>query len=270
MEMLYIGTSGYSYKDWIGNFYPKSIKPQDMLEFYARQFNFIEINYTYYRIPTAKMFNNMQKKTDEDFIFSVKLHQSMTHERAATNQDYAVFKDAVSVLYKTGKLGCLVAQFPYSFYNTKENVDYIKALREHFKDYQVAIEFRNNRWIDEQTFQMLKDNDLSYVCVDEPQISGLIDKIAVAGSKTSYVRFHGRNNEKWWKQERAYERYDYLYKKEELEEWKEKIKLLEQQSENCYISFNNHFNAQAVMNGRMLKEVLGVNTSNDIKTLFNV
>jgi uncharacterized protein YecE (DUF72 family) len=254
--MIHIGTSGYSYEDWIGNFYPQGTKSGDMLSHYAQHFSFTEINSTYYKIPNAFMLYNMQKKTGDNFVFTVKLHQSMTHGKNATGQDYQSFIEAVNVLEETGKLGCLVAQFPYSFHFNEENKNYILSLKEKLMNFKITVEFRNNKWINEETFQLLKSNNIGYICVDEPAISGLPDKSCIATSEVAYLRLHGRNSQKWWNHDQAYERYDYLYSENELMEWKNKILKLQQESSDCFVSFNNHFRAQAVLNAKMLEEML--------------
>ena len=256
--MIYVGTSGYSYKDWVGPFYPGNAKSGDMLGIYSGSFNFTEINSTYYKIPNAFMFYNMQKKTEDGFVFTVKLHQSMTHTRDAQDKDYEDFLGAVDVLQQVQKLGCLVSQFPYSFHFSRENLDYIKRLRERFDAFDMVVEFRNNKWVNDEAMEFLRTNGLGYVCVDEPAVAGLLDGRATSTSKVSYVRLHGRNDEKWWNHKEAYERYDYLYKEKELEQWKDKILELDKQSDRCFVSFNNHFRAQAVINGIMLKKMLGM------------
>lgn len=254
--MLHIGTSGYSYKDWTGVFYPEDIKQGDMLSVYSKTFDFTEINSTYYKIPNPFMFYNMQKKTEDNFVFTVKLHGSMTHTRDASDKDYRDFTDSINVLRDAGKLGCIVSQFPYSFHKTRDNLDYLLRLKEHFADYDLVIEFRNNKWISEDVFEQLRRNKLGFVCVDEPELNGLLDRKALSTGSTSYIRFHGRNSSKWYNHKEAYERYDYMYKEDELIEWVEKIKALEQETQNCFVSFNNHFRAQAVLNGMMLKKLL--------------
>lgn len=254
--MIYIGTSGYSYKDWVGPFYPENTRDGDMLGIYSDTFNFTEINSTYYKIPNPFMFYNMQKKTGEGFVFTVKLHQSMTHGRDAQDKEYEGFIAAVDVLKQVRKLGCLVAQFPYSFHFNRQNMDYILSLKERFAAYDMVVEFRNNRWANDMTVEFLRANGIGYVCVDEPEVSGLLDRRAVSTSRVSYIRFHGRNKEKWWSHKEAYERYDYFYTENELAQWKDKILELERNSEICFVSFNNHFRAQAVINGIMLKKLL--------------
>lgn len=254
--MIHIGTSGYSYEDWIGNFYPQGTKSGDMLSYYSQHFSFTEINSTYYKIPNAFMLYNMQKKTGDNFVFTVKLHQSMTHGKNATRQDYQSFIEAMSVLEEAGKLGCLVAQFPYSFHFNEDNKNYILSLKEKLIDFKIAVEFRNNKWINEETFQLLRSNNIGYICVDEPVLSGLPGKNCITTSEVAYLRLHGRNSQKWWNHSEAYERYDYLYSEEELTEWKDKILKLQQDSNSCFVSFNNHFRAQAVINGKMLEAML--------------
>lgn len=256
--MIYVGTSGYSYKDWIGPFYPEDVKQGDMLSIYSGAFDFTEINSTYYRLPNAFMFYNMQKKTGDAFKFTVKLHQAMTHSRDASPADYRTFLDSVKVLKEANKLGCLVAQFPYSFHCDPGNRDYLKALKEQLEGYELVVEFRNNKWINDSTFELLKENELGFVCVDEPSLYGLLDRKALSTSKISYVRLHGRNSRKWWEHEEAYERYDYLYKESELAEWVEKVEKLAEDCEDCFVSFNNHYKAQAVSNAMLLKKLLGL------------
>lgn len=254
--MLYIGTSGYSYKDWIGPFYPEGTKQGDMLGLYSGTFDFTEINSTYYAIPSPVMFYNIQKKIADGFVFTVKLHQSMTHQRDAGEKEYRQFIEAVDILRQAGKLGCLVAQFPYSFHCSRENTDYLLAMKARFADFELVVEFRNNKWMRDGLFDWLRQNKLGYVCVDEPAIAGLLDRQAVRTSQTGYIRFHGRNNEKWYGHNEAYERYDYLYNESELTEWTDKIEALAEETGNCFISFNNHFRAQAVINALMLRKLL--------------
>lgn len=202
------------------------------------------------------MLFNMQKKTQDNFVFTMKLHQSMTHTKNATKQDYESFIEAASVLEQVGKLGCLVAQFPYSFYNNAENKDYLVNLKEKLIDFKLTVEFRNDKWLKEDTFELLRQNSIGYVCVDEPVLRGLPDKRCEATSDVAYIRLHGRNSQKWWDHQQAYERYDYLYNEQELEEWKSKILKLQQKADTCFVSFNNHFRAQAVFNARLLREML--------------
>jgi len=99
---------------------------------------------------------------------------------------------------------------------------------------------------------------IGYCCVDEPRLKGLMPPLAVLTSNIGYVRFHGRNSEKWWKHEQAFERYNYLYSPEELSEWVGKIKALAEKSDKTFVIFNNHYQGQATLNARMMEELLGL------------
>lgn len=133
--MIKIGTSGFSFLDWVGNIYPTNIKKGEMLPFYEQKLGFTitEINATYYTIPSQKSFEGMLKKTSPDFEFSVKAHKSMTHEiRDKETRTFIDNKDsfdrflyAIEPLKKEGRLTAILAQFPYSFYAVKDNYDYL-------------------------------------------------------------------------------------------------------------------------------------------------
>ena len=247
--MIYVGTSGYSYNDWIGYFYTEGIKKNQMLEEYSKHFRFTEVNSTYYSMPNRFMFHNLAVKTPEDFKFAVKLHRSMTHSRTASENDYRSFNDALAPLLSSGKLGCLVAQFPYSFHYSEQNIDYLKKVKEGFKDIPVCIEFRNNDWMKQEVYKQLSMNDLGFVCVDEPDIKGLVKKSAIVTSKVG-------NSEKWYNHKESYERYNYLYDEQELKEWLPYINYLDNNAEVTFIAFNNHFKAQGAVNASMLQKLL--------------
>lgn len=254
--MIYVGTSGYSYDDWIGPFYSEGTAKGQMLEEYSKIFKFTEINSTYYSVPNKFMFFNLVKKTPEDFKFTVKLHGSMTHTKEADENTYKTFNEALDPLIESNKLGCLVAQFPYSFHRNDENMDYIKRVRDNFRGLPLSIEFRNDRWMDTEVYKKLYRENIGFVCVDEPDIKGLVRKAAVVTSKIGYVRFHGRNSDKWYNHKESYERYNYLYSEDELKEWTPRVKLIEQNSEVSFIAFNNHFRAQGAVNASILQKLL--------------
>ena len=254
--MINIGTSGYSYEDWEGNFYPNGIKKGDMLKFYSNYFNFTEINSTYYQMPSYFVFKNLDEKTPEGFVFSVKAYGGFTHSRDASKEDAEKFINALKPIIEKNKMSCLLFQFPYSFHKNDENLDYLKKMREIFKDQKLAIEFRNAAWARQETMEFLKENNLGWVCVDEPDIKGLVKPYIAVTTDTGYVRFHGRNSNKWYNHNEAYERYDYMYSEKELMEWKSRIEFVERHSKNILIAFNNHFRAQGAKNASMLGKIL--------------
>src|SRR5512140_3867538 len=203
-----------------------------MLPFYAKDFHATEINYTYYRMPSARTLGAMAKKVPENFVFSVKASKELTHEREVeegygTRESFVQFRQALQPLIDEGKFGAVLAQFPNSFRPTSENQDYLEVFRERMGDLPVVVEFRNASWVTDETMELLRKNNLGYCCVDEPHLKGLIPPIAVSTAPVAYVRFHGRNAQKWWHHDEAYERYSYSYKPEELQEWVPKIEKLD-------------------------------------------
>ena len=254
--MLYIGTSGFSYDDWVGPYYPQGLKKTDWLAFYAQEFSTVELNSSYYGIPTTFSMERMAAKTPEGFQFTVKAHQDMTHKRENNEAVFVQFNAALKPLIDQGKFGCVLAQFPNSFHNTPDSLDYLKLLRQRMGDVTVVVEVRNRDWLQDETFAFLRQQRLGFCCVDEPRLSTLMPPVAVATSDVTYVRFHGRNAKKWWDHKEAWERYDYTYKPEELQEWAPKLKDLAQKSQRLFVFANNHYRGQAIDTARQLRLLL--------------
>lgn len=257
--MIHVGTSGYSYDDWVGPFYPEGTKKDAFLDYYQQHFTTTELNFTYYRMPSARMLRNIGIKVEPGFLFAVKVPGEITHERTddprpATTQ----FNEALAPLQDEGKFACALAQFPYSFHATPENEDYLKQLSEAFGATRVVVEFRNRAWVSEDTFDLLHDNHLGYCCVDQPQFESLMPPIAIATSAVAYARFHGRNYQKWWHHDEAWERYDHEYTAEELQEWVPKLSALDAQSETdlTVVYMNNHWEGQAAASAKLMERLL--------------
>ena len=251
-----VGTCGYSYEDWVGPFYPAGLSKRKFLDYYARHFPVVEVNYTYYRMPSARTLAAMSQKTGPDFQFVIKANSAMTHERTAAPAVFAEFAQGLSPIVAEGKLGAVLAQFPYSFHPGPESHRYLKLFREQLPQLPLVIEFRNGKWVTAETFQLLEELRCGYCCVDEPRLRNLMPPVAAVTSDIGYVRFHGRNCEKWWQHEEAWERYDYLYPGEELEEWVGKVQQISEQAERTYVFFNNHYQAQAGQNAQLFPQML--------------
>jgi uncharacterized protein YecE (DUF72 family) len=251
--VLYFGTSGFSYNDWVGNFYPRGMPRREWLKYYAREFNSLELNATFYALPKLSVLEAMVDKTGEDFLFSVKANQEMTHQRQQDNRVFVAFIHMLQPFIDAGKLGCVLAQFPYSFHFSRQNRDYLEFFRERLGDLPVVFEFRNSQWLKPEVFDWLRGCNLGFCCVDEPQLPNLLPPLAEVTSDIGYVRFHGRNEAKWWQHEHAYERYDYTYSVEELKEWLPRINKLKSLAEKTFIFANNHWRGQAIGTIRQLR-----------------
>ncbi|MGA2112744.1 MAG: DUF72 domain-containing protein [Anaerolineales bacterium] len=252
---MLVGTSGFSYKDWIGPVYPASLPEKEWLGYLARQFPTVELNVTFYRVPSVRTVAGWVDKTPEGFLFSVKAFQGLTHDRQGP--DFAGFLESLRPLSESGKLGCVLAQFPYSFHDNAENREYLARLREGLGDLPLVVEFRNGGWVRADTFGFLRGLKLGFCNVDEPALKGLMPRVCVSTGPVGYVRFHGRNAAKWFEHEQAWQRYDYTYSREELGEWVPRLKQLEEETEVALVYFNNHFRGQAVQGARDLLSLLG-------------
>lgn len=217
-----------------------------MLDYYVRHFSTVEINSTYYRIPHPAVFANMVKKATGGFDFMVKVPQSFTHRRNNLDNDVHKFSEAIRPLVESGKLSGLLAQFPYSFKYSLDSLDYICICRDAVKPQPLFVEFRHNGWVNRQMYDRLKAEQIGYVCVDEPELPGLLKPDLFATTDMAYIRLHGRNAEKWW--DGGAERYDYTYSKDELESWRDKIRKLMGKVKKQYVFFNNCHLGQAVSN----------------------
>jgi uncharacterized protein YecE (DUF72 family) len=253
---ILIGTSGFSYDDWKGFFYPPNLKRGEMLTYYARHFRTVEINSSYYRIPSPSTMQQMTRKVPEGFEFAVKAHGDMTHSDRFKPEAFAQFREALQPLQEAGMLGCVLAQFPWSFKPSAENERFLRTFQKELQDVATIVEFRNSAWARDETYELLRSLELGFCCVDEPRLKGLMPPIVTHTSPVGYVRFHGRNAKKWWHHDQAFERYNYLYSGEELQEWVPKVEELAAETEKTYLFFNNHYEGKAGHNARQLAQLL--------------
>jgi uncharacterized protein YecE (DUF72 family) len=254
---LLIGTSGYSYKDWEGVLYPPGTRQSDYLSIYSHEFSVAELNFSYYRMPDKSLSRRMVDITGQDFVFSIKAHQSLTHEMTADALDTNCneFLNGIEPFIDAQKLGAVLLQFPYSFHYKKESRTYLDLLVNRLSHLPLCIEFRNQYWQRESVYNELRERGIGFVNVDEPDVDGLLKADSMVTSDIGYIRFHGRNAANWWSGDNV-SRYDYFYNDNELKEWIPRISKILQQTRIILIVFNNHSKGQAVQNARRLKELL--------------
>ena len=199
----------------------------------------------------------MLEKAGKSLYFVVKAFRGITHEitEGSINTVLPRFLDGLSPLYKEDRLGALLLQFPQGFHYTTENRIYLNKLLNALHPFPACVEFRNRDWLKESVYAGLERLETGFVCVDEPDLSGLIPPMALSTSKLGYIRFHGRNKKNWYGTDST-SRYDYLYSEEELIEWLPRIREISAKSAKLFIFFNNHAKSQAVTNARMLINLL--------------
>jgi uncharacterized protein YecE (DUF72 family) len=272
---VWVGTSGYSFADWVGPFYPPGMKSGDFLEFYARHFDCVEVNATYYRIPPPRTLEQMERKTPAGFRFIVKLHQSMTHERSLEPPLVRDFLAALEPLKSAGKYHGLLAQFPWAFRRDAASKAHLERLRAALPGEPLWVEFRHDSWMHPRLASWLGERELGYCAVDEPALPGLVPPVTHVTNGVGYVRFHGRNAKHWWgsgarataavapgaapepqRGSREQLRYDYDYSERELSDWIARVQALAQQAKQTYLFFNNCHAGQAARNAKLMEELL--------------
>lgn len=245
----YIGCSGWWYKDWEGEFYPQGLDEKNRLKYYAKHFNTVEINVTFYRLPNKKQFASWAKRTPKNFIFSIKAPQEITHKLHLLYAERIMkkFFQTIEPLIKAKKVGIILFQCPREFVKTQATLkrleDFLSNLNQNL---EFAIEFRHRSWLKEEVFELLEEYGVAYTIVDGPHLPPLIR----VTSNFAYIRFHGRGKKVW---------YYYNYKREELEKWSKKIRNeIAPQVKKLYIYFNNHFRAFAPKNANEFIAILGL------------
>ncbi len=252
-----VGTSGYTFEDWKGLIYPKSLKGS-ALPHYARLFNCVEINTTFYRVPRQSLFARMLDHVPPDFVFLVKVPREITHEPTGFDRAAMEFADAVTPLVRAGQLGGLLVQFPFSFRRNDAALTHLERIAETFGGHGVPmnVEFRHAGWLDEAVYRFLEQRELGFVNVDLPDLPGLPGRTNVITSDVAYYRLHGRNEATWWKNtDNPHDRYDYAYDGSELDEWIGKARQVPPTSA-AYILTNNCRLGQSVISALMLAKKL--------------
>jgi len=296
---ILIGTASWTDPTLVkdGNFYPPDAKTAEArLKFYATRFPIVEVDSTYYFPPSERNSVLWIERTPADFTFNIKAYSLLTNHPTKRDSLYAEVKDtlpdelkeksriyrenlgdelvdevwqrfhvALMPLHSAGKLGAVLFQFPEWFVIGRKNKDYVLEAAERLKDFRVAIEFRNESWLNErnreETLSFLEEHDLPIVCVDMPQgFRSSIPRFAAATAKDlSMVRFHGRDPEVWAKKNvSASERFRYRYSQDELSEWVKPISELSEQTRETHVLMNNCYRDYAVNNARQLGDLLGV------------
>ena len=224
MSDLLIGTSGYDYPEWKGVFYPVDLKRKDFLSYYATHFNALELNNTFYNMPTAERLLSFYERSEGKVNFSVKANRLLTHEIGAEWQVAAEdFKAALTPLQEKDSLSSVLFQLPESFHYTKDNRIYLAKLIQEFAGFPVMVEFRHKEWIRDSVFEGLEKRKAGIVFCDMPmchlaqtsiisnyangaeqrmpQLKNLPDGTAMKTpfiGNNAYIRLHGRNEGAWY------------------------------------------------------------------------
>ncbi len=234
---VFIGCSGWNYKDWKGKFYPEDIPQKKWLKHYTSVFETVEVNNTFYRLPKESTVENWKETAPPGFNFTLKGSRYVTQMKKLHEIDDSVksFEEVAAVL--KSKLSCILWQLPPNLHRDDERLEnFCKTLKKSNKN---VIEFRHSSWFNKATYDILKKYDISFCSISTPDFP----EDMIITSDVGYLRFHGKGK-KW---------YDYDYSKNELREWQQKIK--DCGAREVYIYFNNDVSANAPKNAKQLKEL---------------
>jgi uncharacterized protein YecE (DUF72 family) len=262
--VIRVGPAGWSYPDSPGHLYPADVPSRfDALAFLAGYFDTIEVNSTFYRPQPRKTYASWVRRVafNPAFRFTVKLWQRFTHERqsAWSADDVRMVTEGLETLADAGRLGAVLAQFPWSFKPGTDARGWLRELARALAGWPVVVEVRHGMWKRPQHLALLRDLGVGFANIDQPLIGQSLTPTAEATSPVGYVRFHGRNYEHWFgEREDAAQRYDYLYTAEELTPWVERIRAIHgaQGVAEVYVVTNNHFEGKGPANALMLRSML--------------
>jgi uncharacterized protein YecE (DUF72 family) len=271
-QQIYIGTAGWSYKDWEGIVYPAQIKKsQHPVEYLARYLDVLEINTSFYghiKPEWGKLWSRMARAVNPHFVFTAKLNRAFTHSPVAvlestsantiraTDEDERLAKEGLESIAVENMLGAVLAQFPISFKNTNPNRNYLQVVIEKFKNFPLVIEVRHDSWTNEGTLRYFAEQGVAFCNIDQPKLGKAISPTEHVTAPVGYVRLHGRNYEQWFDSDSRNDRYNYLYTEPELTGWKTRIDAIAGKAQKTFVIANNHFEGKAAVNALQLKHML--------------
>jgi len=247
-----VGTSGYSFPDWVGTFYAPNTRSVDMFDCYVQRFSTVELNFTYYRVPAASTMAKMARLSPSGFTFWVKANQEITHkqDRSAARE----FIESLQPLTDSLKLAGVLFQFPQSFRRTVANRQYLAAALGDFAPLPAAVEFRHRSWDHPLTLSSLRERAITLVVPDVPALPDLYSIPPTATSRMGYLRLHSRNAGNWYA--RGADRYDYNYSPQEMQDLLRDWQALADQVDRVYVYFNNCHAGQAAQNAEVFRKLV--------------
>jgi uncharacterized protein YecE (DUF72 family) len=248
MGTLFIGTSGFYYSKWAGIFYPEELRKDEWLKYFASKFNTVELNNTFYHIPRLSSVEGWKESIRDDFVFTFKVSKLITHnpELEFDQEILNKFLDSFGILKSSKQKHLLLFQLPHS---TKQNIFNLKKLLDSLpQHFRYAFEFRNKSWFESDVLELLKKHNATIVFSNSPlKYNGepAWPQVDFETADFSYFRLHGSKR-----------LYESKYTEEELEDYKNLIKLKLEKGLDVYVYFNNTMEVHAVDNAFELKELL--------------
>lgn len=240
---VWIGTSGWVYKEWAGHFYPKGWPKKAEFEYYANQFPTVEINATFYRLPSLPMVRRWHDQAPGDFVFAVKGSRFLTHIKRLKDTGAGLRKYFSRLKPLAERTGPILWQLPPNFHKTQENLQRLaRFLGKLPTAVRHAIEFRHPSWMDRETMDLLREHRAANVWISSlkmPQDYTLTSDFV-------YLRFHGLKDGPY-----------HDYTDAELAPWAKQLTAAARSGRSAYVYFNNDLNTRAPLNAQALMRRLG-------------
>ncbi len=237
-KVIHLGTSGWYYDDWVDTFYPKDLEKSKWLSFYAQQFDTVEVNASFYRLPFENMVKGWRRKAPDDFLFTFKGSRVITHRKKLKDSEEYLDRFYSRIREIGDKLGIILWQLPPNLHRDDEKLEaFLNMLDSSIRQ---VIEFRHESWFDQKVYNLLEKYNVGYCILSAPGLPTVFEST----SDFAYVRWHGKND--WYKQE---------YSKQELGGWASQINQLDVSEVFGY--FNNDYQGFAPKNCAELKQMLG-------------
>jgi uncharacterized protein YecE (DUF72 family) len=248
-QSILLGTSGFAAPGWVGSFYPTGIKSADYLDFYARQFNSVEVDSTFYGCPSARTVTNWAQRTPPEFIFSLKVPQSVTHDKALVNCDteFAEFTGTMKILGE--KLGPMVLQFPFfDKWKIKDRHEFTDRLIPFLKklpaDCKFAIEIRNKDWLNAEFAELLRAYNVALVLQDLSHMPKPMElKFDLVTADFIYIRWLG--DRKWIESQTVSWNKTIIDRTQEMSEWVKYCYPIVRRGVKIFAYANNHYSGFA-------------------------
>jgi len=271
-SQIYVGTAGWSYKDWEGIVYPAQIKKSEHpVEYMARYVDVLEINTSFYghiKPEWGKLWCRLARAVNPQFLFTAKLNRAFTHSPIAvlestsaetiraTVEDEQLTKEGLESVAAENMLGAVLAQFPISFKNTNTNRNHLQSVIEKFKSFPLVVEVRHNSWTNEGTLRYFTERGVAFCNIDQPMLGKAVAPSEHVTAPVAYVRLHGRNYDQWFDSDSRNDRYNYLYTDPELRGWKTRVDAIAEKAQKTFVIANNHFEGKAAVNALQLKNMI--------------
>ena len=289
--MIRIGTSSWADPEFVRDWYPPKLPAAARLGWYAEHFDYVEVNSTFYAIPSRKVVERWNSETPARFLFDVKLHGLLSRhvvkpmslppdirrfarsnpggnlivtpelERVVTER----ILEEIEPLSSAGKLGAFLLQLSPSFSPRKHELDELDHLASLLRDWRLAVELRNRNWLTDAhrdaTLQFFRSRQLALVLVDAPQsehFTVMQTENQITNPKLAYLRLHGRNARAYISGRSVAERFNYDYSEEEIDEVAGRVRELADENEDVHVAFNNNHSLYAPKAALRLKTALGL------------